>query len=138
VMFYVGFCRGFPAMTEYVVFLMKDLVLLAASSYFLKQDVLRAASARISGDSKVSVGTLQLPARRKSAQNVRSAHTQRISFLVNPSTCWIAAPAEAGIRPSQYENASVCRKGRSEFKQFWRQNDGSGVITRGCAQRTHN
>jgi uncharacterized membrane protein YkgB len=37
---------GFPAMTEHVAFLMKDLVLLAASFYLLRQDVLRAASAR--------------------------------------------------------------------------------------------
>jgi uncharacterized membrane protein YkgB len=36
---------GFPAMTEKVAFLMKDLVLLAASFYLLRQDVLRAASA---------------------------------------------------------------------------------------------
>ena len=36
---------GFPAMTERVAFLMKDLVLLAASFYLLRQDVLRAASA---------------------------------------------------------------------------------------------
>jgi hypothetical protein len=34
-------------MTEQVGFLMKDLVLLAASFYLLKQDGLRAASARI-------------------------------------------------------------------------------------------
>jgi uncharacterized membrane protein YkgB len=32
---------GFPAMTEKVAFLMKDLVLLAASFYLLKQDVAR-------------------------------------------------------------------------------------------------
>jgi uncharacterized membrane protein YkgB len=37
---------GFPAMTENVSFLMKDLVLLAASFYLLRQDVLRVASAR--------------------------------------------------------------------------------------------
>jgi uncharacterized membrane protein YkgB len=37
---------GFPAMTEKVAFLMKDLVLLATSFYLLRQDVLRAASAR--------------------------------------------------------------------------------------------
>jgi uncharacterized membrane protein YkgB len=36
---------GFPAMTERVAFLMKDLVLLAASFYLLRQDVLRASSA---------------------------------------------------------------------------------------------
>jgi uncharacterized membrane protein YkgB len=36
---------GFPAMTADVAFLMKDLVLLAASFYLLRQDVLRAASA---------------------------------------------------------------------------------------------
>src|SRR5467141_2837666 len=37
---------GFPAMTERVAFLMKDLVLLAASFYLLRQDVLRVASGR--------------------------------------------------------------------------------------------
>jgi uncharacterized membrane protein YkgB len=37
---------GFPAMTADIAFLMKDLVLLAASFYLLRQDVLRAASAR--------------------------------------------------------------------------------------------
>ena len=35
---------GFPAMTERVAFLMKDLVLLAASFYLLRQDVLRSVS----------------------------------------------------------------------------------------------
>jgi uncharacterized membrane protein YkgB len=34
---------GFPAMTEKVAFLMKDLVLFAASFYLLKQDVARVA-----------------------------------------------------------------------------------------------
>ena len=34
---------GFPAMTETVAFLMKDLVLLAVSFYLLKQDVARVA-----------------------------------------------------------------------------------------------
>jgi uncharacterized membrane protein YkgB len=34
---------GFPAMTEKVAFLMKDLVLLAVSFYLLKQDVVRVA-----------------------------------------------------------------------------------------------
>jgi uncharacterized membrane protein YkgB len=34
---------GFPAMTGNVPFLMKDLVLFAASFYLLKQDVLRAS-----------------------------------------------------------------------------------------------
>ena len=36
---------GFPAMVGNVAFLMKDVVLLAASFYLLKQDVLRVASA---------------------------------------------------------------------------------------------
>ena len=35
---------GFPAMTSNVAFLMKDLVLLAASVYLLRQDVARAVS----------------------------------------------------------------------------------------------
>jgi uncharacterized membrane protein YkgB len=34
---------GFPAMTEKVAFLMKDLVLLAVSAYLLRQDVIRAS-----------------------------------------------------------------------------------------------
>src|SRR5918996_6208054 len=34
---------GFPAMTEKVAFLMKDLVLLAVSFYLLKQDVMRVS-----------------------------------------------------------------------------------------------
>jgi uncharacterized membrane protein YkgB len=34
---------GFPAMTERVAFLLKDIVLLAASFYLLKQDVVRAS-----------------------------------------------------------------------------------------------
>src|SRR5262245_6089694 len=37
---------GFPAMTERVAFLMKDLALLAASFYLLRQDVLRAGASR--------------------------------------------------------------------------------------------
>ena len=36
---------GFPAMTERVAFLMKDLVLLAVSFYLLKQDVMRVSLA---------------------------------------------------------------------------------------------
>jgi uncharacterized membrane protein YkgB len=40
---------GFPAMTETVAFLLKDLVLLAVSVYLLRQDVLRVSlSARVS------------------------------------------------------------------------------------------
>jgi len=36
---------GFPAMTEIVAFVMKDVVLFAASFYLLKQDVMRASLA---------------------------------------------------------------------------------------------
>jgi hypothetical protein len=36
-------CRRISRMTEHVAFLMKDLVLLAASVYLLRQDVLRAS-----------------------------------------------------------------------------------------------
>jgi uncharacterized membrane protein YkgB len=35
---------GFPAMVENVAFLMKDVVLLAASFYLLKQEAVRRAS----------------------------------------------------------------------------------------------
>jgi len=34
---------GFPAMTEHVAFLMKDLVLLAVSFHLLREDVIRAS-----------------------------------------------------------------------------------------------
>jgi uncharacterized membrane protein YkgB len=34
---------GFPAMTEHVAFLMKDIVLFSVSVYLLKQDVLRSS-----------------------------------------------------------------------------------------------
>ena len=34
---------GFSAMTEHVAFLMKDLILLAASFYLLKEDLIRAS-----------------------------------------------------------------------------------------------
>jgi uncharacterized membrane protein YkgB len=34
---------GFPAMTEKVAFLMKDIVLFAVSIYLLRQDVIRAS-----------------------------------------------------------------------------------------------
>jgi uncharacterized membrane protein YkgB len=48
---------GFPAMTERVAFLLKDLVLLAVSFYLLKQDVVRAS---LSGrDLPGSLGTGQ-------------------------------------------------------------------------------
>ena len=39
---------GFPAMTGDVAFLMKDVVLFAASFYLLRQDVLRASSSETS------------------------------------------------------------------------------------------
>jgi uncharacterized membrane protein YkgB len=51
---------GFPAMTERVAFLLKDLVLLAVSFYLLKQDVVRAL---LSGrDLPGSLGTGQTSA----------------------------------------------------------------------------
>jgi uncharacterized membrane protein YkgB len=57
---------GFPAMTEHVAFLMKDLMLLAAPFFLLRQDVLRSASARkpYRGGQNVETvkGTLRRPA----------------------------------------------------------------------------
>jgi uncharacterized membrane protein YkgB len=40
---WAAFAGGFPAMTERVAFLMKDMVLFAASVYLLKQDVARVS-----------------------------------------------------------------------------------------------
>jgi uncharacterized membrane protein YkgB len=47
---------GFPAMTETAAFLMKDLVLLAASFYLLKQDLLRVS---LSAANRTSPATLR-------------------------------------------------------------------------------
>jgi uncharacterized membrane protein YkgB len=49
---------GFPAMVGNVAFLMKDVVLLAASLYLLKQDALRIASAASINELKAAHATL--------------------------------------------------------------------------------
>jgi hypothetical protein len=50
---------SFPAMTEDTAFLMKDLVLLAASFYLLRQDLLRVESARESYASLPDVASVK-------------------------------------------------------------------------------
>ena len=55
---------GFPTMTEHVGFLMKDLVLLAASFYLLRQDVLRAVSARQPYGGRQDVETIKRTLKR--------------------------------------------------------------------------
>ena len=55
---------GFPAMTERTAFLMKDLVLLAASFYLLRQDVLRAASSRDAYRGRQNMETVRRTLRR--------------------------------------------------------------------------
>jgi uncharacterized membrane protein YkgB len=50
---------GFPAMTEGTASLMKDLVLLAASFYLLRQDVLRVESARESSASLQDIASVK-------------------------------------------------------------------------------
>jgi uncharacterized membrane protein YkgB len=50
---------GFPAMAGNVPFLMKDVVLLAVSTYLLKQDVMRVSlSAGRAGDTKPAAGVV--------------------------------------------------------------------------------
>jgi uncharacterized membrane protein YkgB len=46
---------GFPAMTERVAFLMKDLVLLGVSIYLLRQDVIRASVAKTTSSDTTAV-----------------------------------------------------------------------------------
>lgn len=46
---------GFPAMTERVAFLMKDLVLLAVSFYLLKQDIMRVSFSRDDRQDRLTV-----------------------------------------------------------------------------------
>jgi uncharacterized membrane protein YkgB len=50
---------GFPAMTGNVPFLMKDIVLLAASFYLLKQDLLRVARSAPTAQVQTSVSALK-------------------------------------------------------------------------------
>jgi uncharacterized membrane protein YkgB len=50
---------GFPAMTGNVPFLMKDLVLLAASFYLLKQDLLRVSLSAGRTSSSSTIGTVE-------------------------------------------------------------------------------
>jgi uncharacterized membrane protein YkgB len=52
---------GFPAMKGNVAFLMKDVVLLAASFYLLKQDVARVSLAAAEGSERREVGQLRAP-----------------------------------------------------------------------------
>ena len=52
---------GFPAMTGTTAFLMKDLVLLAASFYLLRQDVLRASSEQIPAEPHKNAINRQVP-----------------------------------------------------------------------------
>jgi len=53
---------GFPAMKGNVAFLMKDVVLLAASIYLLKQDAVRVSQATAEQRDRREVGQLRVPA----------------------------------------------------------------------------
>jgi len=66
---------GFPAMTERVAFLMKDLVLLAVSVYLLRQDVIRASLFK-------TAASTQEP--RFSRMQVRQEQSQAASAPVHP------------------------------------------------------
>jgi len=74
---------GFPAMTEKVAFLMKDLVLFAVSFYLLKQDVVRASlcgkhlqGSLMSGET--SAGASRASAREEGMHMARP-HRNRVS-----------------------------------------------------------
>lgn len=49
---------GFPAMTERVAFLMKDIVLFAVSFYLLKQDVVRASLKQADANTEILSGSM--------------------------------------------------------------------------------
>ena len=66
---------GFPAMTEKVAFLMKDVVLFAVSVYLLRQDVIRASLFKTAAsDSRTQCGRMQ----------VRQEQSQAASAPVHP------------------------------------------------------
>ena len=58
---------GFPAMKGDVAFLMKDVVLLAASFYLLKQDVVRASVSAVERREQREVGQTRPPAAEQAA-----------------------------------------------------------------------
>src|SRR5712671_20312 len=64
---------GFPAMTENVAFLMKDVVLLAVSLYLLKHDLLRLSLAQHQETSPSATAASEMPfgADRRIAQGTR-------------------------------------------------------------------
>jgi uncharacterized membrane protein YkgB len=56
---------GFPAMTERVAFLMKDLVLFAVSFYLLRQDVARASISGAHLDTDMTASTTSVSDRTR-------------------------------------------------------------------------
>ena len=56
---------GFPAMTERVAFLMKDLVLFAVSFYLLRQDVVRASISGAHLDTDMTTGATSVSDRTR-------------------------------------------------------------------------
>ena len=61
---------GFPAMTEKVAFLMKDLVLFAVSVYLLRQDVIRISLFKTAAsDSSATAGRMQVRQEQSQAAN---------------------------------------------------------------------
>jgi uncharacterized membrane protein YkgB len=85
---------GFPAMTEHVAFLMKDLVLFAASFYLLKQDVARVAlTTQVSSESQKGA-LLKASHSRFRAYQLRSK--TNIGRLINKTT-----QADESLRPAK-------------------------------------
>jgi uncharacterized membrane protein YkgB len=71
---------GFPAMTEKVAFLMKDLVLLAVSVYLLRQDVIRASLFKTSAsDSRATVRQDASPTGAVAGASVRVHPVKNVS-----------------------------------------------------------
>jgi hypothetical protein len=68
---------AFPAMKGNVAFLIKDVVLLAASFYFLKQDVVRAAFPEAERHHEREVASLLGPARGVGGWNKNSGSQKR-------------------------------------------------------------
>ena len=64
---------GFPAMQGNVAFLMKDVVLLAASFYLLKQDVLRASAS--SGVTSLGASEVKTAPERVSTTRLTAGHS---------------------------------------------------------------
>src|SRR5262249_19810263 len=112
---------GFPAMTGNVAFLMKDVVLLAASIYLLKQDLVRVSASAKRGAHAQWLRAYSPPVPATPTTLLRcgiwsllmsalgsefNESTQHLLILADEEVCALSKPSGAGAIPPLPGNAS--------------------------------